>query len=1107
MVKRKPNTIHLDDGEGSSQAKRARRDDSDSDEVDEDQQTQQKDEDRIFEEQNEAAIRAAIQNKERSKGGVAEHGIILALELVNFMCHKLLSFKFGPQINFIIGHNGSGKSAVLSAISVALGGKATSTGRGSGLKSFIKEGESVAEVTIQIKNEGLEAYRPEIYGDIISITRRFNKEGSSSYKIKGTAGKVVSTKKEELSAITDHMGIQVDNPLNVLTQDTSRQFLSASAPSDKYNFFLKGTQLTQLSEEYETILANIRKTSQVLEQKQGIIPDLQKAYNEARTKFNEASKARDQQDKLDKTNEELAWAHVAVKKKEFEKAMEEVAKGARKIPKIKEALEIAENDVSAAEVLIMQIEADIAAIPAIDDLQNQKRIIGEEIRKRSNTLLEIRNEEAQFNSTMLTINNTIKSLQARIDEEAKKLQGDSQGKRDELNRKMEEIKFQIETNEARSQEMMGERARLTQAKLDAEAAVGRMEQDINRLKKTIADSENRINHLTNQKSNKLASFGNNVQRVIDIIQNESWFGERPVGPLGLYVDVKKRDWADLMRKAIGNSMSAYGITDPRDNAKLRNILNQTQNGGASIFTTGRDIFDYSRGEPPENILTVLRVLEITDEWVKRLLINQHRIERTCVTRTRREADEMATERPQYPVISADGFRVTRYADGGGSSNKFGSDISGNDVRQGLFSGPNIDGVIQQVRVERQDAEKEYLLAIQELQQQRQAIQKHGQDLQQYATQLKQLNAQIKDQRGRHQILQEEAQEEAPASIAALEDGKIDQENQKESLITQFRSVQTKKVTIEQEMVPLRAKAEALTRQINENRSEQMSIQDKLGPAVDQRGRAANTRDHWAAKLASETSNVEELEKIVTILEDEFKDWTAKAEEFCPRVPSPRDVDKLNRERSALEKALADCKRRHGATVDEVVAELAQTKAALEKAEKEFNGMKDLNLSLKSSLSWRMAKWHDFRRHIALRCKVQFTYHLSNRGYFGKVLFDHVAGTLNLKVQTDELAGGRSRDKDPKSLSGGEKSFSTICLLLSLWEAIGCPIRCLDEFDVFMDAVNRRISMKMMIDTAKSSDGRQFILITPLDISNIALGPEIRIHKMSDPERGQTSLSF
>jgi len=57
------------------------------------------------------------------------------------MCHKKLEVKFGPQINFIIGHNGSGKSAVLTAVTLCLGGKATATNRGQSLKGFIKEGE------------------------------------------------------------------------------------------------------------------------------------------------------------------------------------------------------------------------------------------------------------------------------------------------------------------------------------------------------------------------------------------------------------------------------------------------------------------------------------------------------------------------------------------------------------------------------------------------------------------------------------------------------------------------------------------------------------------------------------------------------------------------------------------------------------------------------------------------------------------------------------------------------------------------------------------------------------------------------------------------------
>jgi chromosome segregation ATPase len=56
----------------------------------------------------------------------------------------------------------------------------------------------------------------------------------------------------------------------------------------------------------------------------------------------------------------------------------------------------------------------------------------------------------------------------------------------------------------------------------------------------------------------------------------------------------------------------------------------------------------------------------------------------------------------------------------------------------------------------------------------------------------------------------------------------------------------------------------------------------------------------------------------------------------------------------------------------------------------------------------------------------------------------------------------SKGRNTKTLSGGEKSFSSICLLLALWEAMGSPLRCLDEFDVFMDNVNRDVSTKMIV---------------------------------------------
>ncbi len=46
-------------------------------------------------------------------------------------------------------------------------------------------------------------------------------------------------------------------------------------------------------------------------------------------------------------------------------------------------------------------------------------------------------------------------------------------------------------------------------------------------------------------------------------------------------------------------------------------------------------------------------------------------------------------------------------------------------------------------------------------------------------------------------------------------------------------------------------------------------------------------------------------------------------------------------------------------------------------------------------------------------------------------------------------GRESGATDIRSLSGGERSFATVCFILSLWDATESPFRILDEFDVFM----------------------------------------------------------
>jgi chromosome segregation ATPase len=106
-------------------------------------------------------------------------------------------------------------------------------------------------------------------------------------------------------------------------------------------FFLRGTQLSQLSDEYNTCLDNIRTTFQTLAQKKEVLPDLRSAFRDATLRFEEAAKAREQKKKADELKKELAWAHVKGKEDEMTAKIGEAAKLSRRLPKIQESIDVA----------------------------------------------------------------------------------------------------------------------------------------------------------------------------------------------------------------------------------------------------------------------------------------------------------------------------------------------------------------------------------------------------------------------------------------------------------------------------------------------------------------------------------------------------------------------------------------------------------------------------------------------------------------------------------------------------------------------------------------------------------------------------------------------
>lgn len=135
---------------------------------------------------------------------------------------------------------------------------------------------------------------------------------------------------------------------------------------------------------------------------------------------------------------------------------------------------------------------------------------------------------------------------------------------------------------------------------------------------------------------------------------------------------------------------------------------------------------------------------------------------------------------------------------------------------------------------------------------------------------------------------------------------------------------------------------------------------------------------------------------------------------------------------------------------------------------------------------RICKRDQIKRKDAEESAKAFKEYTMRGGYDGEMYVDHEGRRLDIRMRThNSLVGG------PRStLSGGERSFAGVCFLLSMWKCFKCPVRILDEFDVFMDSLNRRTAIKFFFEFFKESK-MQIILITPLDTEDL-MDPECDI---------------
>lgn len=263
-------------------------------------------------------------------------------------------------------------------------------------------------LAVKLKNMAESAYQHEVYGDSIIIERHFSRAGASGFRIKSATGRIISTRKADLEEICDYYALQLDNPMNCLTQDMARQFLNNSSEQEKYKFFVKGVQLEQLDQDYQLIEDYLDAIENTLGTRMEDVEGLKKKAQDAENKFRTAEKQDSLRQKLRSLANQMAWAQV----EEQERNSEAFAKQTQNAEK---TIESAEGEASAADTAftgaVRELEVASAAVQEAQDgvepLREAKQQTKDEFDKVKGEAVDVQVESPRTNVSLPQISNAM----------------------------------------------------------------------------------------------------------------------------------------------------------------------------------------------------------------------------------------------------------------------------------------------------------------------------------------------------------------------------------------------------------------------------------------------------------------------------------------------------------------------------------------------------------------------------------------------------------------------------------------------------------------------------------------------------------------------------
>ncbi|KAM7077116.1 structural maintenance of chromosomes protein 5 isoform 3-T3 [Ciconia maguari] len=978
----------------------------------------------------------AVRNSEARPRFV--EGSIVRIFMENFLTYDVCEVRPGPNLNMIVGANGTGKSSIVCAICLGLAGKPSFIGRADKVGLFVKQGCLKGVVEIELSKTP----------DNIIITREIQVVNNTSAWFINRKPTTLKTVEEQIAALN----IQVDNLCQFLPQDKVGEFAKLSkielleateksiGPPEMYQFHCELKNFREKERELENLCRD--KTNSLEKMKQRI-----ERYKQDVERYHERKRHLDLIEMLERKRPWVEYENVRQQHEEVKQSRDQAKEELKNLKEMQSPVtkKIQETE-EYFKSLDMKIRDKAAEIKDISQKCKQKQ-----------DALEMKDKQ---------IEEIHQALRMKKDEEM-----DRQRKIHNTHKMIEDWKNELNTMEVcenlqpQTDAVNNELKKLQEERANIDSDISdltaeKMNQE--REKKRISDRLGQLNNIMNMKEENLKGrFRDTHSALVWLRKNKDKFKKKVCEPMML----EMRDHQKLRVNAVCAPAESCAESLP-----LRPIEELHRYG---FFSYLRELFD-----APHPVMSYL--------------CSQYRVHDVPVgtEKTRNMIERVIQETKLKQIYTAEEkyiVKVSAYTNLTLSTNT--------SLRGAQFLTSSVD-TDERRQLENQAQDINNMLG--SLDMRLTTLFERQKHLERRDNELRQQKKELLERGNRRRQLESKIGVKYD-SLRQLEQDAINLEKESQQANVKIKEINTQKARLVTELmhlikncISLNILKADLVLQSTTVAAEKNRLESEYKAASIQLRAAEQQFRELDDKKRILTENCKELLKkarqVCKLSPDQYlpKEFQTA---FQALPTTLEEIDAFLNE----EKTRASCFTGLNASVVEEynkqTQEIQQLTEYLEEKKNELDNYKQ-NISqvkerwlnpLKKLIEQINEKFSNF--FSSMQCVGEVDLHVENEEEYDK---------YGIRIRVKFHSSTELHELTPYHQSGGEKSVSTMLYLMALQELNRCPFRVVDEINQGMDPMNERRVFEMVVKTACKESTSQYFFITPKLLQNLTYNDKMTV---------------